>query len=186
MSRRKLGLVGLAAAVVAFSGGYSHADLYSANFSGFQEAPSAILSGGEGTLTLDVGADSIAYELTYSGLTSVTQSHIHFGRNHVAGGVMAYLCTNVGGGPAGTPACPSSSGTVSGTLTAASIVGPTAQGVTVGDFTALLDALEHIAAYGNIHTSAFSSGEIRGQLLPEYSSPSDGEQDGPAKRKSRR
>jgi len=46
------------------------------------------------------------------------------------------LCTNLGNGPAGTPACPPAGGTVTGTLTAAtSVVGPAAQNVhTFADF----------------------------------------------------
>ena len=42
--------------------------------------------------------------------------------------------------------------------------GPTAQNVTPGDFDALADALESNTAYGNIHTTKFPAGEIRGQV----------------------
>jgi hypothetical protein len=44
------------------------------------------------------------------------------------------------------------------TLTAASVVGPTAQNVTAGDFDALEDALKTNTAYANLHTTAFPVG----------------------------
>jgi hypothetical protein len=53
---------------------------------------------------------------------------------------------------------------VTGTLTAASVVGPTAQNVTAGDFDALEDALETNTAYANLHTTAFPVGEVRGEV----------------------
>ena len=53
--------------------------------------------------------------------------HSH-GKVHVAGGVFVFLCTNLGNGPAGTPACPAT-GTVSGTITADSIVTVTGQNI---------------------------------------------------------
>ena len=116
-------------------------------------------------MNLDEINQKLTYTLTYSGLSApVTQAHIHFGKNHVAGGVIVFLCTNLGNAPAGTPACPVSGGTVTGTITAASVVGPTAQNVTIGDFGALEDALTSDTAYAYIHTKKFPEGEIRGQL----------------------
>jgi CHRD domain-containing protein len=161
--------------VVVLCNSYVVADDFSANLSGFEEIgplganeTGAILSGSTGTLRLhlDKRSGSIAYTLTYtSGLSSlVQQAHIHFGKIHVAGGIMAFLCTNLGNGPAGTPACPTVSGTVSGKIDAASVIGPAAQNVTAGDFDALVDALTSDTAYGNVHTVKFPAGEIRGQI----------------------
>jgi CHRD domain-containing protein len=165
----------LTVGVVALWGGYVHADDFSADLSGFEEIgplgageTGAILSGATGTLSLhlDKKSGSIAYTLTYSsGLSApVTQAHIHFGKVHVAGGIMAFLCSNLPNPPLGTPACPTPSGTVSGVLNANSVIGPTAQNVTPGDFDALLNALTSDTAYVNVHTTKFPSGEIRGQV----------------------
>ena len=77
---------------------------------------------------------------------------------------MVFFCSNLRNGPAGTPACPVNGGTVSGTLTAASVVGPVPQNVAVGDFDAVIDALNSNTAYANIHTTKFPAGEIRGQV----------------------
>ena len=71
---------------------------------------------------------SIDWVLTYRDLpTVVQQAHIHFGRPALNGGIVLFLCTNLGnGGPAGAPtpqACPpappGTTVTLTGTLTAA-------------------------------------------------------------------
>jgi CHRD domain len=77
---------------------------------------------------------------------------------------MVFFCSNLGNGPAGTPACPAAGGTVTGTVMAAGVVGPAAQGVTPGNFDAVIEALDSNTAYANIHTTKFPAGEIRGQI----------------------
>jgi hypothetical protein len=169
MNRKISGML-LAGGVASLSAGFAQAQEFGARLNGFEELgglnaeTGAILSNGKGTLSLDVDKSQITYTLTYSGLSApVTQSHIHLGKIHVPGGVMVFFCTN-GSGPPGTPACPATGGTVTGTWTAASVVGPTAQNVTAGDFSALIDALNSNTAYANIHTTKFPAGEIRGQV----------------------
>lgn len=167
----------LAGALFVLSSVPSHAQEYYAKLSGFQEVgglgageTGAINSTGQATLklTLDKTAQTLTYSLTYSGLTSVLQSHIHLGKEHVAGGIMVFFCSNLTSPvpPAGTPSCPTDVDpvTVTGTITAAGVVGPTAQNVTAGDFAAVIAALATDTAYANIHTTAFPAGEIRGQV----------------------
>ena len=150
-----------------------YAQEFSARLTGFEEVggigagqTGAIFSNGTGKLTLDLDVENkrLTYSLTYSGFTvPVTQAHIHFGKRHVGGGVMVFFCTNLNNGPTGTPACPAN-GTVTGTLNAASVVGPAPQNVTAGNFDAVVKALKSDTAYANIHTTAFPVGEIRGQI----------------------
>jgi hypothetical protein len=151
----------------------SHAAEFHAVFSGFNEVGAlnaqtgAILSEGRATLELrlDRAEQTISFVLKYSGLSSaVTQAHIHFGKVHMAGGVMVFFCSNLAGAPAGTQPCPANGGTVTGTLSAANVLGPAAQGVTAGDFDAIADALTSDTAYANIHTTGFPAGEIRGEI----------------------
>ena len=146
---------------------------FHAVFSGFDEigalnaATGAVLSPGKGTLELQLDKvnQTLSFSLTFADLGApVTQSHIHFGKNHVAGGVMVFFCTNLNNGPADTQACPAGGGTVTGTLSAADVVGPAGQNVKAGDFQAVVDALESDTAYANIHTTKFPAGEIRGQI----------------------
>jgi hypothetical protein len=146
---------------------YAHAQSFSTRMTGPNETP-AIFSGASGTLQLDLdtGAKTAQYTLTYSGLSSpVTQAHIHFSKRHVAGGIIVWLCqTAANPGPAGTPNCPSGDGTVSGTITAGSIVAVPAQLVPAGAFDVLTDALFTKSAYANVHTTNAPAGEIRGQI----------------------
>jgi hypothetical protein len=146
-----------------------HADL-----SGFEENLT-LSSPGSGTLDVAISRDgtSLRYRLHYEGLTTATsqvlQSHIHLGRPAINGGIMVFFCTNLTP-PAGVPvpqACPQNEATLTGVLTEADVVGPTAQGITpagVNRFSQLIEALRAEAAYGNVHTTAFPGGEIRGQL----------------------
>jgi hypothetical protein len=132
----------------------------------------AILSGGTGTadVELNKSAQTATYTLTYdSNLSSpVLQAHIHFGKAHVAGGIMVYFCANPPLGPPAPaptpPLCPPSGGTVTGTWTAANVVAIPGQNVTAGDFDAFVQALESNTAYANLHTTNFKAGEIRGQM----------------------
>ena len=142
---------------------------------GFQEVPLAIFSQGKGTLVLnlDKNARTITFKETFSGLSApVTQSHIHFGKAHVTGGVTVFFCTNLANGPAGTQACPAGGGTITGTITGANVLALPAQALPAGDFDALVSLLETRTAYVNVHTTNFPAGEIRGQIHR-----SDGEKD---------
>lgn len=110
---------------------------------------------------------------------------IHFGKDHVAGGIMVFFCSNLGNGPAGTPLCPDDTGgsvTVTGTLTATDVVGPTTQNVSAGDFDAIVAALSSNTAYGNIHTKKFPSGEIRGQIHEIHADPDEGHENSESNR----
>lgn len=167
-----MGLI-LSAMTVGPAMAASHTERFQAVFSGFDETGAlnaesgAILSPGRATLELrlDRVNQILTFSLTYSDLSApVTQSHIHFGKKHMAGAVMVFFCSNLASAPAGTQPCPASGGTVTGTLSAANVLAIPGQNVTAGDFQALADALESDTAYANIHTTSFPAGEIRGQV----------------------
>lgn len=139
---------------------------FRAKLTGFQETP-AISTPGHGTFHASLSDDgtTVSFELTYADLKGVGDggapaiAHIHLGQRNVAGGVAVFLC---GGG--GRDACPAQPGTVTGTFTAADVVGPTGQGIDAGDLADLLQAARAGFTYVNVHTTRFASGEIRGQL----------------------
>jgi CHRD domain len=135
---------------------------FGAELSGYSETP-ALNSTGSGHVTLTIAHDAIGFSLSYAGLSgNPAAAHVHVGQPGVAGGVSFFFC---GGG--GKPACPAAtSGTLTGTVTAADIVGPTAQGFAAGDFDSVVAAIQNGVTYANMHTAKFPAGEIRGDLAP--------------------
>lgn len=132
----------------------------------FEEVPSIASPGGghfEGIVNDD--GTEVEYVLNYSRLEGqVTQAHIHLAQRGVNGGIMVFLCSNLGNGPEGTPPCPAGGGTVSGAFGPEDIIGPATQGVAPGELFTLLRAIRAGYAYVNVHTNLFPAGEIRGQL----------------------
>jgi len=137
---------------------------FKADLDGFEEVPSlSTPAQGWFRASYDRKTATITYELRYEDVNP-TQAHIHFGQRGVAGGVSAFLCTNLGNGPAVTPACPPGPATVTGMIQAAQIVGPAGQGINAGDFDKLVEALREGVAYANVHSTQYPGGEIRGQI----------------------
>jgi CHRD domain len=138
----------------------SATELFSANLVGENEVP-PINTAGSATFRMQIVDSNITFSLSFSDLSSpLAVAHLHFAPTKVAGGVMIFLC---GGG--GQPACPAAtSGSITGTFTAANVVGPLTQGITAGDLDSALEAVRADLAYANMHTSNFPGGEIRGQV----------------------
>ena len=132
---------------------------------GYEENPDiSTVASGDFKASVDEDAQTITYELSYSGLEGdVLQAHIHFGKPAINGGISLFLCTNGGNGPAGTPLCPQS-GTVSRTVPASDIVGPLPQGIEAGNLSELVAAMRAGNAYANVHSTEWPAGEIRAQI----------------------
>ena len=151
----------------------------SAELSGFQEVP-PISTGGAGEFRAELNAaeTELTYRLEYSGTVGTpSMAHIHFGTPGVNGGVIAFLC-----GGAGKPLCPAA-GTVTGTITAADVIGPADQGITNGQFSEVLRAMAEGSVYVNIHTAAYPNGEIRGQLKKLKAAEDDDDDEQKARRR---
>jgi CHRD domain len=140
---------------------------FTTNLRGFEEVP-AISTLGRGRFEATVSEDGteMDYSLVYSNLTgNVLQAHIHFAQEGVNGGIMVFLCSNLGNGPAGTPACPAPGTEVEGTIVAADVIsGAASQGIPPGQLGPVLRAIRGGVAYVNVHTNVYPGGEIRGQL----------------------
>ncbi|HEY7214992.1 MAG TPA: CHRD domain-containing protein [Thermoanaerobaculia bacterium] len=135
---------------------------------GFEEVPAlSNPSGGFFTATINEDGTEMTYELTYFNIEgNVTQAHLHFGQRSVNGGIMIFLCSNLGNGPAGTQECPTKGGTISGTITAANVgSGAASQGVAAGELFSVLRGIRGGVVYANVHTDIFPGGELRGQLV---------------------
>jgi hypothetical protein len=164
-----LGIAGVSTAAIAHD-----RSRFQAGLNGYEELPT-LSTQGVGSLEASLSRDGneLRYRLSYRGpfdgnptgtASTVLQAHIHVGARAVNGGVSAFLCTNLGNGPIGTPTCPLMEGTVTGVITPATVVGPANQGIAAGEFNELVRAIRAGATYANIHTTANAGGEIRGQI----------------------
>ena len=141
---------------------------------GFQEVQTLSTTGrGRLTLKIDEDAETITYRLRYSALdevagSMVTQAHIHLGQRATNGGISAFLCgvpPAVPAPPASTPPlCTSPSGDIEGVITPTDVIGPAGQGIAAMEFAELVKAIRAGYTYGNVHTTRFPGGEIRGQI----------------------
>jgi CHRD domain len=171
-------LVGFAgvASLLVLTGAPALADGARTRLEGFQETPLTLSTTGQGRCVVKINEaeTEIAVTVSYSDLVgSVTQSHIHLGQRALSGGVSLFLCTNLGNGPAGTPACPPAPASVTRTLTAADVIGPAAQGIAAGELDKIIEAIRTGNAYCNVHSTVYPGGEIRGQLRPRHSDHED-------------
>jgi hypothetical protein len=169
------GCAALLVSIAASADKHDHEDegeTVHAQLIGWQEVPS-IASPGTAVFKARIADDDLSFdwELTYSGLPGITQSHIHVAQKGVSGGIVVWFCANnppITNAPAGTQTCPTGAGTVRGTATAKDVVPnaatTTAQSIAVGELAKVLDAIRSGVAYANIHTVAHGPGEIRGQI----------------------
>jgi hypothetical protein len=167
-----LGAAGVGTAAIAHD-----RSKFATGLSGYEEVVAGSTSGTLSTqangffrASVNRGQSELRYTLSYRGPFdanpsggTVTQAHIHLGARAVNGGISAFLCSNLGNGPAGTPACPPE-GSVSGVIGPAQVIGPAGQGIAAMEFGELVRAMRAGATYVNIHTTTFGGGEIRGQI----------------------
>ena len=167
MGRKSVKVLALVALALALSLPAWAQGTGSTRLRAFEEVP-AISSPGDGQFTARISGSgtSLSYQLSYNKLLgNVTQSHIHIAQRGVNGGIMIFLCSNLGNGPAGTQACPPSPGSVSGTIEADDVVAAAAaQGIAAGEFAEVLRAMRNGITYVNVHSDLFPGGEILGQL----------------------
>ena len=125
-----------------------------------QEVPAvgapAVVSNAQSQATFKLSDDGkrLSYKLNASRIDGVRFAHIHLGERGKNGAPVAFLI----------PDTKTSTGTVSGRLasgviTAANLIGP----LTGKPLSDLVKAMDSGAAYTNIHTDAFPTGEVRGQ-----------------------
>jgi hypothetical protein len=168
MKNKNIGLWAIAAvmaSLLAAPMANSQTERFSASLAGKNEVP-PINTAGSGVFRMEIVDGNITFSLSFSDLGSaLSVAHLHFAPTKVGGGVMIFLC---GGG--GQPDCPAvTSGTITGTITAANVTGPTTQGIDVGDLDSALEVVRAGGSYANMHTTNFAGGEIRGQVRPKNS-----------------
>ena len=165
-----LSVFSLAAAPSAWADGGSRR--IAAELVGYNEPPSVSTTGnGRFKARINREETAIEYELSYGDLEgNVQQAHIHLGQRGVNGGIVVFLCTNLGNGPAGlqgSQPCPPPPATVGGTITMVDVTpntGAVTQGIAAGEFAELVGAIRAGATYVNVHSDRWPGGEIRDQL----------------------
>ena len=137
---------------------------FKATLGSYSEVPTNSTTGqGDLDLRIDDSAKTITFTLTYSGLAApATAAHIHLGARSTNGSVSVYFCGGGGQGPC--PPGTSSEATVTGTITAANVLGPIPQGIAPGEFDELVAAIRAGVTYANVHSVLFPPGEIRGHI----------------------
>jgi hypothetical protein len=128
------GLIAAAGLLFAWfyeTAGDSKEEKFHARLEGAQETPS-ISTAATGTFeaTLNSAGDQLSYELEFSGLEggNTPLCHVHIGQFDVAGSDVLPVRRRRKTG------LPQRSGTVTGTVSAADIIGPAGQGITAGQF----------------------------------------------------
>jgi CHRD domain len=167
MRRSALIAAALAAASIVALPSAALAETLHVQLTSYEEVPAlSTTAGGEFRAFIDDAAGTIRYQLSYSGLTGdVAMAHIHFGQLSVNGGISVWLCQTADFvDPTGlAPPCVQS-GTVTGLLTQANVVGPAGQGIPPTQFAEVVAAIRAGVAYVNVHSDVFRGGEIRGQF----------------------
>jgi hypothetical protein len=135
-----------------------------------------VLSEGSGSLRAWFGYDRIVFRLRYdvaSEDSDATQSHLHIGNPGTNGGIVVFLCTNLGNTPLGATAreCPPSPGLVTGYIVADDVQqvapgDPPVEIIAAGNLEGLKRLINQSSVYVNVHTDDHGSGEIRGQTNP--------------------
>ena len=155
--RRLFTTLVMALGVLASTAGAAQAQVYTltASLSGSDETPTINTGAfGHATVTLDVGARTITYQISVFNLPSgVTASHIHVGGPNTTGPVIVNFA----------PPVPASNDFgFSGTVAEAQWVMRADQGIRSGDD--VIQALLGGNTYVNVHSTANAGGEVRGRL----------------------
>jgi hypothetical protein len=161
MKRPILLLVSVLALSVIGANSARGAEGLSAQLNSYEETPSTLHSPGTGVFLglIDNEDTIINYQLFYTDVPTVLFAHIHFGKPGESGGVVVFLC---GGG--GKPPCAAAGELLGGTITAGDVQALPGQNLSAGDMAAFVRAIRNGFTYVNVHTSAFPSGELRGQI----------------------
>ena len=129
-----------------------------AQLDGAQEVPPVVTNAtGSMSLTLNNDQTAMTFSLDVSGLSNITEAHIHAAPGQVDGPIIFPLIEGNFFSP------------LSGTLTEADLTPQPSAGVST--FPDAVDAVLSGNTYANVHTKIYLGGEIRGQILGFVSPP---------------
>jgi len=110
-------------------------------------------------LGIDLVIPDVSYlEANRDRVRAILLTHGH--EDHTGG--LPYVLPQIPGTPIYTSRL--TAGLVTGTITPADVIGPTAQGIAPGEWNELVAAIRAGVAYANVHSTTQPAGEIRGQI----------------------
>ena len=147
--------VALAMAGVGCTKGTDDAEVFQATLSGANEVPvrSTAASGAMGFL---VKGNRVDYSIEVHGLGAITGAHIHSAAAGVNGPIRIALFPGPGSNATSNPLTGVDGQLYEGSFEASDVVGIT--------YDQLISEMRAGTAYGNVHTTLFPGGEIRGQV----------------------
>jgi CHRD domain len=127
-----------------------------------------VISDGSGNFRVQIqnGQFRLRYDVAAEE-NDITQAHLHIGNPGTNGGIVVYLCSNLGNTPAGATVreCPASPGDVTGEILETDVLAVD-DIIEAGDLEGLERLARQGAVYANVHTDDHPAGEVRGQLSP--------------------
>ena len=133
-----------------------------------------VISDGSGNFRAERVGDQIEFRLRYDlppedggGENDVTQAHLHIENPGNNGGIVVFLCSNLGNEPDGVTSreCPPSPGVVEDVIVADDVI-EIAGIIEAGDLDGLFRLMSQGGVYANAHSNDHPGGEVRGQVRP--------------------
>jgi CHRD domain len=147
-------LLGLAS-VACDKGTDDIGEQFVARLSGANEVP-ARGTGANGVIGLNVRGNRVDYSIEVHGISNITGAHLHTGAAGINGPIRIALFPGPGSNFTTNPLTPGD-----GLLYEGSFESTDVTGVSYAD---LLAAMRAGGVYGNVHTTQFPGGEMRGQV----------------------
>ena len=156
MKRQLLVLsVALAMAGVSCSKGTDDAEVFQATLAGANEVP-ARSTAASGAMGFVVRGNRVDYSIEVHGLGAITGAHVHSAAAGVNGPIRIALFPGPGANATSNPLTGVDGQLYEGSFEASDVVGIT--------YDQLIAEMRAGTAYGNVHTTVFPGGEIRGQV----------------------
>lgn len=145
----------LAMAGVGCTKGTDDAEVFQATLAGSNEVP-ARSTAADGAMGLIVKGNRVDYSIEVHGLGAITGAHIHSAAAGVNGPIRIALFPGPGSNSTANPLSGVDGQLYEGSFEASDVVGIT--------YEQLLAEMRAGNAYGNVHTTLYPGGEIRGQV----------------------
>jgi CHRD domain-containing protein len=147
--------VALAMAGVGCSKGTDDAQVFQATLAGSNEVP-ARATAADGAMGFIVKGNRVDYSIEVHGLGAITGAHVHSAAAGVNGPIRIALFPGPGANATANPLSGVDGQLYEGSFEASDVVGIS--------YDQLISEMRAGTAYGNVHTTLYPGGEIRGQI----------------------